>query len=91
AVGAVIARRRPDLVLVHGDTSAAAVTALAAHYAHVEVAHLEAGLRSADLWSPWPEEANRRVIGQLASVHFAPTQRAADRSPASRCATSTCA
>ncbi len=79
AVGAVIARRRPDLVLVHGDTSAAAVTALAAHYAHVEVAHLEAGLRSADLWSPWPEEANRRVIGQLASVHFAPTQRAADR------------
>ncbi|WP_254630084.1 UDP-N-acetylglucosamine 2-epimerase [Curtobacterium sp. Csp2] len=76
---------------MHGDTSAAAVTALAAHYAHVEVAHLEAGLRSADLWSPWPEEANRRVIGQLASVHFAPTQRAADRSPASRCATSTCA
>lgn len=79
AVGSVIARRRPDLVLVHGDTSAAAVTALAAHYAHVRVAHLEAGLRSSDLWSPWPEEANRRVIGQLASVHLAPTQRAAER------------
>ncbi|MGU3409961.1 non-hydrolyzing UDP-N-acetylglucosamine 2-epimerase [Microbacterium sp. M1A1_1b] len=76
AVGALIEDWRPDLVLVHGDTTAAAATALAAHYAHVAVAHLEAGLRSGDLWSPWPEEANRSVIGRIAGLHLAPTPAA---------------
>ncbi|WIB59197.1 UDP-N-acetylglucosamine 2-epimerase (non-hydrolyzing) [Curtobacterium sp. MCLR17_007] len=78
AVGSLLAEWRPDLVLVHGDTTAAAATALAAHYAHLPVAHLEAGLRSGDLWSPWPEEANRSVIGRLAGLHLAPTATARD-------------
>ena len=77
-VGSLLAEWRPDLVLVHGDTTAAAATALAAHYAHLPVAHLEAGLRSGDLWSPWPEEANRSVIGRLAGLHLAPTETAKD-------------
>lgn len=78
AVGSLVAECRPDLVLVHGDTTAAASAALAAHYAHVPVAHLEAGLRSGDLWSPWPEEANRSVIGRIAGLHLAPTTTARD-------------
>lgn len=69
----VIERRRPDLVLVHGDTSTTLATALAAFYAKVPVGHVEAGLRTGDLQAPWPEEANRRLTAPLASLHFAPT------------------
>jgi UDP-N-acetylglucosamine 2-epimerase len=71
----VIARRRPDLVLVHGDTSTTLATALAAHYARVPIGHVEAGLRTGNLYAPWPEEANRRLTAPLAGIHFAPTER----------------
>jgi UDP-N-acetylglucosamine 2-epimerase (non-hydrolysing) len=75
---AVIARRRPDLVLVHGDTSTTLATALAAYYARVPLGHVEAGLRTGDMQAPWPEEANRRLTAPLAALHFAPTDRARD-------------
>jgi UDP-N-acetylglucosamine 2-epimerase (non-hydrolysing) len=68
-----IARLQPDWVLVQGDTTSAMASALAAHHQGVAVAHVEAGLRSGDLTSPWPEEMNRRVVGHLATLHFAPT------------------
>jgi UDP-N-acetylglucosamine 2-epimerase len=71
----VIERRRPDLVLVHGDTSTTLATALAAYYARVPIGHVEAGLRTGNLYAPWPEEANRRLVAPLAAVHFAPTER----------------
>ena len=64
---------RPDLVLVHGDTNTTLGAALAAYYARVPVAHVEAGLRTGDLYSPWPEEGNRRLVGALAARHYAPT------------------
>lgn len=69
----VYAEAKPDLVLVHGDTSTCFVAALAAFYAKIPVGHVEAGLRSFDKWSPFPEEMNRRMVGQLAELHFAPT------------------
>ncbi|ARQ99267.1 UDP-N-acetylglucosamine 2-epimerase [Campylobacter devanensis] len=64
----------PDIVLVHGDTTTAAVTSLAAFYNKIKVAHIEAGLRTNNLYSPYPEEANRQIIGVLANYHFAPTR-----------------
>ncbi len=75
-MSAVIARRQPDLVLVHGDTSTTLATALAAHYQRVPIGHVEAGLRTGDLYAPWPEEANRRLVAPLAALHFAPTASA---------------
>ena len=69
-------RHPPHLVLVQGDTTTAFAAALAAFYQRVPLAHVEAGLRTDDLWNPYPEEANRRLIGQLAQLHFAPTPRA---------------
>ncbi len=72
----VLAAREPDVVLVHGDTSTSTAAALAAYYAHVPVGHVEAGLRTATRWEPFPEEMNRRLTGRLASYHFAPTARA---------------
>lgn len=71
----VIARQAPDIVLVHGDTSTTLATALAAFYNKVKVGHVEAGLRTGDIWAPWPEEANRRLTAPLTSLHFAPTDR----------------
>jgi len=68
---------RPDLVLVQGDTSTAFASALAAFYERIPVGHVEAGLRTNNLVDPFPEEANRRLISQLAILHFAPTQMAA--------------
>jgi len=73
----VIARRAPDLILVHGDTTTTFATSLAAFYQRTAVAHVEAGLRTGNLYSPWPEEANRKLTGALASLHFAPTEQAA--------------
>lgn len=73
----VITETKPDLVVVQGDTTTAFSGALAAQYNRVPVAHVEAGLRTGDLASPWPEEANRRLIAPLASHHFAPTRGAA--------------
>lgn len=72
----VIAARRPDLVLVHGDTSTTLASALAAYYARVPIGHVEAGLRTGNLYAPWPEEANRRLTAPLATLHFAPTELA---------------
>lgn len=66
-------RIQPDLVIVQGDTATATAAALQAHALHIPVGHVEAGLRSGDLWNPWPEESNRRVIDSTSSLHFAPT------------------
>ena len=66
----------PHLVVVQGDTTTAFAAALAAFYQRIPLAHVEAGLRTDDLWNPYPEEANRRLISQLAQLHFAPTPRA---------------
>lgn len=74
----VLSHDHPDLLLVHGDTSTAMAAALAAFYARVPVAHVEAGLRTGNMQAPWPEEMNRRLIAPLASLHFAPTQIARD-------------
>jgi len=70
----VLAAERPDWVLVHGDTSTTMATSLAAYYQQVGVAHVEAGLRTHNLYSPWPEEGNRQITGRLAGLHFAPTE-----------------
>ena len=64
----------PDIVLVHGDTTTTLATSLAAFYQKIAVGHVEAGLRTTDIYSPWPEEGNRQVTGRLASYHFAPTE-----------------
>ncbi|BCA41833.1 non-hydrolyzing UDP-N-acetylglucosamine 2-epimerase [Kluyvera ascorbata] len=65
---------KPDVVLVHGDTTTTAAASLAAFYQRIPVGHVEAGLRTGDLYSPWPEEANRTLTGHLAMYHFAPTE-----------------
>lgn len=69
---------KPDRVLVHGDTLTTMVASLAAYYRQIPVAHVEAGLRSGDIYHPWPEEVNRRVVACIADMNFAPTQAAAD-------------
>lgn len=66
---------RPDLVLVHGDTTTTSMASLACFYKRVPVGHVEAGLRTRNIWSPWPEELNRRLTGLIATLHFAPTVR----------------
>ena len=63
----------PDLVLVHGDTTTTSATALASFYQKIKVGHVEGGLRTGDMYSPWPEEANRQITGVLSTYHFAPT------------------
>lgn len=74
-LGEVLASAKPDLVLVHGDTTTTFASALAAFYAKINCGHVEAGLRTFDRWSPWPEEMNRRLAAQLCTLHFAPTAR----------------
>lgn len=74
----VLEAARPDLVLVHGDTSTTFSAALAAFYLKIPVGHVEAGLRTYNLHSPYPEEFNREAVGAIASFHFAPTKKAAD-------------
>jgi len=64
----------PDVVLVHGDTATTFTTSLAAYYQKIKIGHVEAGLRTGDLYSPWPEEGNRRLTGILTDYHFAPTK-----------------
>lgn len=75
-VGEVIREWRPDLVMVHGDTTTTFAASLAAFYEKVPVAHVEAGLRTGDIYAPWPEEMNRRLTAAIAVLHFAPTQSA---------------
>ncbi|OSN10161.1 UDP-N-acetyl glucosamine 2-epimerase [Lonsdalea iberica] len=72
----VLEEFRPDLVLVHGDTSTTLMASLAAFYQRIPVGHVEAGLRTGDIFAPWPEEANRTLTGHLAQYHFAPTDSA---------------
>jgi UDP-N-acetylglucosamine 2-epimerase (non-hydrolysing) len=67
---------KPDLVFVHGDTTTAMAASLASFYAKIPVAHVEAGLRTNNIYSPWPEEMNRRMVARIASLHFAPTDTA---------------
>lgn len=69
---------RPDRVLVHGDTTTTLACSLAAYYERIPVAHVEAGLRTGDIYAPWPEEMNRRIAGAIATLHFAPTATARD-------------
>lgn len=68
----------PDVVLVHGDTATTFATALAAYYKKIPVGHVEAGLRTGSIYSPWPEEANRKLTGAISRYHFAPTQTSKD-------------
>lgn len=76
-LGEVMDKEQPDWVLVQGDTATAMTAALAAYHRQIPVAHIEAGLRSHDIYRPWPEEANRRIITAVADLHFAPTGTAA--------------
>jgi UDP-N-acetylglucosamine 2-epimerase (non-hydrolysing) len=69
---------KPDIVFVHGDTSTTFASALAAFYQNIKVAHIEAGLRTFNLKSPWPEEGNRQLVSRITDFHFAPTQMAKD-------------
>ncbi len=71
----VYCQEKPDMVLVHGDTSTTFTASLAAFYEKIEVGHVEAGLRTGNIYSPWPEEMNRKLTGAIAKYHFAPTQR----------------
>lgn len=72
----ILEKERPDIVLVHGDTSTAFVTSLACFYLHIPVGHVEAGLRTYDLDSPFPEEFNRQAVSLVSRYHFAPTEKA---------------
>lgn len=71
----IIEAEAPDLLLVHGDTTTTLSASLAAYYQRVPVGHVEAGLRTGNIYSPWPEEINRKIAGSIASIHFAPTRR----------------
>lgn len=70
----VLSSAKPDIVLVHGDTTTSTAAALAAFYCQIPVGHVEAGLRTHNIYSPWPEEMNRQITGRIASYHFAPTE-----------------
>jgi len=72
----LLEKYNPDWVIVQGDTTTAMTAALAAYYRRIKVAHIEAGLRTGDKWQPFPEEVNRRIIGTIADLHFAPTDLA---------------
>ena len=72
--GKVLQKERPDLVLVHGDTTTSMASALAAFYEQIPVGHVEAGLRTGNIYSPWPEEMNRQITGRISVLDFAPTQ-----------------
>jgi UDP-N-acetylglucosamine 2-epimerase (non-hydrolysing) len=76
ACTSVLEQYRPEIVLVHGDTTTTFAASLAAYYTKTRVAHVEAGLRTGDPYSPWPEEINRKLTGAIATIHFAPTATA---------------
>ena len=77
-LGQVMDAEKPDRVIVQGDTATAMVGALTAYYRKIPVSHVEAGLRSGDIYHPWPEEVNRRIVAPIADQHFAPTDTAAN-------------
>ncbi len=70
----ILVKENPDMVLVHGDTSTSTAAALASFYARIPVGHVEAGLRTYNIYSPWPEEINRQLTGRIATLHFSPTR-----------------
>ena len=74
----VFSKFKPDVVLVHGDTATTFATSLAAYYQQIPVAHVEAGLRTGNLYSPWPEEANRKLTSALSALNFAPTETSSE-------------
>ena len=74
----VLANSKPDYVLVHGDTTTSMAAALAAFYQQIKVGHVEAGLRTHDIYSPWPEEMNRQISSRITDLHFAPTTTSRD-------------
>ena len=74
----IFAEWRPDMVLVHGDTTTTIAASIAAYYQKIRVGHVEAGLRTGDKYSPWPEEMNRKLAGAITDIHFAPTAIAKD-------------
>lgn len=76
--GEVLDAEKPDRVLVHGDTLTTMMATLACYFRRIPVGHVEAGLRSGDIYAPWPEEVNRKVTGAVADLHFAPTDNAAE-------------
>ena len=69
----IFSQTRPDVVMVHGDTTTSMAAALAAFYQQIRVGHVEAGLRTNNIYSPWPEEMNRQITGRIATYHFSPT------------------
>jgi UDP-N-acetylglucosamine 2-epimerase (non-hydrolysing) len=71
----VLIESHPDIVIVHGDTSTSTAAALASFYQHIPVGHVEAGLRTNNIYSPWPEEMNRQITSRIATLHFAPTKQ----------------
>ena len=73
-ISKVFSSYKPELVLVHGDTTTSFAAAVSAYYVKIPVAHIEAGLRTNDIYSPWPEEVNRKIIASVACLHFAPTE-----------------
>ena len=75
--GAALDDLKPDRVLVHGDTLTTMMASLACYFRRIPVGHVEAGLRSGNIYHPWPEEVNRKVAGAVADLHFAPTETAA--------------
>ncbi|PCJ59270.1 MAG: UDP-N-acetylglucosamine 2-epimerase (non-hydrolyzing) [Planctomycetota bacterium] len=74
----ILKNEQPDLVLVHGDTTTSMAASLASYYQKIPVGHVEAGLRTGNIYSPFPEEMNRKITGTIASIHFAPTEKAKD-------------
>ena len=78
SVGQALDRALPDRVVVQGDTATAMMGSLAAYYRRIPVSHVEAGLRSGNIYAPWPEEVNRKIVGSIADKHFAPAELAAD-------------
>jgi UDP-N-acetylglucosamine 2-epimerase len=81
----ILKKEKPDFILVQGDTTTVLMASLAAFYQKIKVAHLEAGLRTEDILSPWPEEGNRRLVSAITYIHFAPTQYAKDKLLAENC------
>ena len=77
-MSSVYEKFKPDIVLVHGDTATTFATALSAYYQQIPLGHVEAGLRTGDIYSPWPEEANRKLTGAITQYHFAPTKTSAN-------------
>ncbi|MDG1733779.1 MAG: UDP-N-acetylglucosamine 2-epimerase (non-hydrolyzing) [Thalassotalea sp.] len=74
----VLSEFKPDIILVHGDTATTFASSLAAYYQQIPVGHVEAGLRTGNIYSPWPEEANRKLTGAITALHFAPTETSAN-------------